>query len=590
MVLSISKRDTDILLEDKNVLKDSILDKYRVAGQVTQTALRFIMNLINDSYHRKTCDILSINQLCLLTDSFISSCLESQFKYKVSEKGISYPTSIDIDEVCNNWSPELDDSVNVPNWNKDHQDSDDIHCNGCSRSISGYFQPGDSIKITLGCHIDGYTSQVSHTMVIYPTTTNSDGDIVPVNPLVGNKADAIAATHIAMETVIYLISCSLTPEKLPPQFKHFSNGNINGRLLRAVVDMIASTYNCVVVPGSKIRRIRRFLAGQNEGIVAEKDIKSVIWTESHQESSLLSKVSDETSLVNTSIKDDSFNNVSAIATDEFLIFPGEAYLVDLKFAPVFGYPKGLVTLQNVDHFSGKSHKNDLVARSNIIVRDFGKSHILKLKSSRKLLTKIDQHGVYPLKLSHLSNTFPLDLENPDYNLLKKDLTSMRLGLSEITNNYLACERPVQITKLIPWDIILKASNPSGKLGLDALDHTVLPGYELPLPKLGLSSLKVKSLLKHAISVPVIRECTTVVLCNSDVTGTGKPELLKLSGGSTTKPSWVHSKYSLDSNNSLVQGIFQLAQLSKDKRFGLSIRETQPWKVKLFNPSTDAMME
>nr|5FL8_u Chain u, ARX1 [Saccharomyces cerevisiae S288C] len=379
--------------KDKNILQESVLNKYRTAGQIAQTALKYVTSLINDSYHSKTTQRqLTVPELCLLTDSFILTRLEQYYKNKVNERGIAIPTTIDIDQISGGWCPEIDD-------------------------VTGTLRPGDLVKITLGVHIDGYTSEVSHTMVIYPVDETKP-ILQPTGPLLGGKADAVAAAHIAMETVVALLSSGIT-----------------GQLIRTIVDTIARSYNCGVVPGSRVRRIRRFLAGQNEGIVAE------------------------------------FTNVSAIPSDDFVVQSGEVYLIDLKMA-------------SLEHKAG-----ELIARPGAYVRDFAQTHILKLKTSRQLLTKIDKQGVYPFKLSHL-------------------LKSFRLGMSEISNNYLCVESPIQIART---------------------------------------------------STLVARECNTIVLCDSSVSTTDRPELLRLTGGSKTcQPSWIHSQHELNPQDSIVQGIFQLA--------------------------------
>lgn len=596
MALAISHEDTQVLLRDKNVLQDSTLDKYRHAGQISQTALAFVSNLINQSYHHQTGARVPIHELCLLTDSFLSTCLESAFKNKVNERGIAHPTTIDVDELASGWCPELDDVDVLKNWNKNvSADEADSTVNGYKRCIDGFLQPGDVVTITLGCHIDGYTSQVSHTMVIYPTAENEQNVKVPTGPLLAGKADAVAAAHIAMETVVALLGCALTPEKLPQSLTAVAGGaKVTGTLIRTVVDTIAATYNCAVVPGSRVRRIRRFLAGQSEGLVAEREYKGVAWSEANQEASLLQRsaasaadsddISQELVQLDQKTKDFAQRKVlndSAVPTDDFVVSTGEVYLIDLKLAPLDGLTLGLVTLETVDNFSGKSHRNNqLVARPGSFVRDFSHSHTLKLKTSRQLLTKIDQQGVYPVKLSHMSEHFPLDVEAPQLQIpdIAKDLKSFRLGISEIANNYLTVTKPIQIAKFLPWQTVLNSANPTGLQGYDA-ENPTLPGMELPLPRLGMSSLKLKALLKKdSVSIPVARECSTVVLCGSDVSATGKSEILRLTGGSKTcTPSWVHSKYQLDQEDPLVQGIFQLAELAKDKRFGIVVRETQPLK-------------
>ncbi|AMD22191.1 HGL149Cp [Eremothecium sinecaudum] len=577
MALQISSEDTQVLLKDKNVLVDQNLDKYRTAGQITQTALKYLVGLINDSYHlKKTERRWKISELCALTDSFMEQCLKDVFANKVNEKGIAHPTTIDIDEIAQGWAPELLDEEALPGMNQNEERSRSV--------ILGEFQEGDILKITVGCHVDGYTAHLSHTLVVYPTVEDPvTQQLVAAGPLLGSKADAIAAAHIVIESVSNLLACALAPEKLPAVF---SERQVTGSAIRTVVDTIAKAYSCAVVPGSRVRRVRRFLAGQNEGIVAERDVKGVHWTESHQEAQLLAASVESTELLHKPAASKHINE-SAIATDDFVVLPGEVFLIDIRMAPLSDLPRGLVTLQDVDQFSGKSHrKNDLVARPAIVCRDFAKQHTLKLKSSRQLLHKLESRGVYPTKLSHVASTFPLDVNAPDFEALRRELKTLRFSLAEISNNYLATEKPVQICKLVPWKAILNTANPTGAHGVDAV-NPALPGYEVPLPQLGISSLKLKSLLKEGIEVPVAREAITVTLCSADVCASGKPELLKLNGGSTAKPSWVQSKFELDSSSAMVQAIFQLAELAKDKRFGLAIRETQPWKTKT---DTDVAME
>ena len=578
MELAVSHEDSQILLKDKNVLQESVVDKYRTAGQIAQTALKYLINLINNIYHYKSIQRpLTISELCLLTDSFILTHLEQYYKNKVNERGIAMPTTIDVDQVASGWCPEIDDDENIKRSNKEQLSKETTPF---ISTVTGYLKPGDLVKITLGVHIDGYTSEISHTMVIYPVDASDMNNIKPAGPLLGGKADAIAAAHIAMETVTALLACALTPEKLPPSL----GNNVTGSTIRNVVDTIASSYNCGVVPGSRVRRIRRFLAGQNEGIIAEREYKGVIWTESHEEAKLLA---------NTEVKDISVITsatprvTSAVPTDNFTVKKGEVYLIDLKFAPLENISKrGLITLETIDSFTGKSHNvNQLVARSGSYIRDYSQSYHLKLKTSRQLLTKIDRQGVYPFKLSHLSDNFPIDMNSDnldeEIDLIKKDLKSFRLGMSEISNNYLCVETPIQVAKWVPWDHILKSNNPNGVLSYDATAALTLPGHEVPLPKLGISLLKLKQLVKSSketLDLPVVRECNTVVLCDADVSSSGRPELLRLTGGSKTcSPSWIHSKYELNNADPTIQGIFDLVSLTKDKRFGISIRETQPMK-------------
>lgn len=570
MALQISKEDTQVLLKDKNVLIEPTIEKYRTAGQIAQTALNFLISLINKMYHEKSMEPLPIHQLCLLTDSFIADCLSTKFKNKVNEKGISMPTCIDIDEINENWCPEVDDIENLSRWNQKSRSTKSIElCNGVTSSLSGFLKVGDVAKITLGCHIDGYTCNVSHTVVIYPTVQDAQsGKLLPEAALLGGKADALAATHIAVESVTNLLAAANDLTKLPADF---NATKVTGSLIRTVVDTIAQSYNCCVVPGSRIRRIKRFLSGQNENIIVERDFKGVIWTESHQEAAMLARTVNETA-VDVKRKNPFITEDTVVPTDDFTVVKGEVYMIDLKLAPLQGLEPGLITLHTVDQFSGKSESSDLVARPGAICRDFSKSHVLKLRAARQVLTRLDKQGVYPTKLAHIADSFPLDVQEPDFETIKQEIKPFRLGFSEISNNYLTIDRDVTIVKHVPWAKILDLTNPSGVSSYDAMakNKGLYPGFELPLPKLGLSNLQLKSLLKkHSTPVPVVRQCVTVAICDE--------ELLRISGN--LKSNWVHSVYSMDTASNIVAGIFKLAQLSEDKRFGLKIRETQPWKMK-----------
>lgn len=558
MELAIHQDDANILLQEKNVLNESSLEKYRVAGQVAQTCLQYIVSLIRDSYHLgKTPQPYTCQELCILGDSYLKTTLDGVFKNgSVRERGIAMPVSIEVNELVAGFSPELDDSANF------------------------IFTPGDIVTISLGAHIDGYTANVAHTVVIYPAGTEK-----PEGPLVGSKADSVCAAHIATETVVALLGTVLSPEKLP-QSINFSNNQVTGTVIRKLVDSIAASYNCVVVPGSKVRRVRRFLAGQAEGIVAERDFKGVVWSESNQEDALLSKSTLSKDLVlydNEQSKKG--HNLSAVPTDEFVVSPGEAYNIDIKMAPLGDFKEvGLITLETVDEFSGVNHKKDAFkAKSTIYIRDVIIKHALKLKTSRQLLGQIDKNSVFPFKLSHTSSNFPIDIKetNPEkiqqqIKLIEKDLKSHRLGLAELSNRHLVKPKPIQIAKFIAFEKILMSNNVTGPMGYDVA-KPVLPGLELSLPKLGISSLKLKSLLKQSTAVPVARESTTVLLVQDGAYSNGKAEVLRLTGGSKTfTPSWVHSNHNLGGD--YLEAISQLDALTKDKKFGIRVRECQPLKL------------
>lgn len=258
-----------------------------------------------------------------------------------------------------------------------------------------------------------------------------------------------------------------------------SNNTITGTQIRQLVDAIADSFNCIVVPGSKIRRVRRFLAGQAEGIVAERDFKGVVWDESHQEARLLKQSSSNSTDLILSLETNkpvNTNNSSAIPTDDFVVVPGEVYQIDIRMAGLSEVNEvGIVTTEEIDHFTGKNNKeNDFNSKSSIFIRDFAVTHQLRLKTSRKLLGEIDKKfSVYPFKLDYASNSFPINLEGSEDDIkaqimaITQDMKSNRLGAAELSNRHLIQPKPIQVTKFIPLKEILLSANPTGKHGIDA---------------------------------------------------------------------------------------------------------------------------
>ncbi|GMM35320.1 putative hydrolase [Saccharomycopsis crataegensis] len=556
----------DLLLTGKNVLNETVLDKYRLAGQISQTALKYIISLIHDSYHLgKTSPPLTPVELCLLGDSYLYTALSSVYQKSVTEKGIAQPVSIDVNDVAVGVSPEIGTTA---------------------EKINRAFVPGDIVKISLGAHVDGYTANVSHTIVIYPPSTDAS-EPKPSGPLLGSKADAICAAYIATEAAISLLGCALSPEKLPGAYA--GRGKVTGQMLREVVDGIAKSFGCVVAPGSKIRRLRRFLAGQAENIVAEKDFKGVIWSEAHQEFAMLQKSqklnSEQSALVSVD-NHQNFNKLgvsesSAIPTDNFVVVAGEVYSVDIRMASVSRFEAaGLVTLQNIDEFSGKNNsKDDIVAKSDVYIRDFAMNYTLKLKSSRSLLSRVEKtSSVYPFKLAHYADSFPIkttlsvDEQRSLLDQVRKDINKQKLGLSECVNNHLIVAKKMHLAKFLPLDVILNSSNENARnSGADlTLMHNTLPGFEVPLPKLGITHLKLRSLIKHAEPIDVARESATVVLDNFD----NEKRVVRLTGSTKFFPAnWVHSDFKLQDETTEA-----LIKLTQDQRFGIKVKECQPMKL------------
>lgn len=417
--LAVHKDDADVLLKQKNQLDESVMDKYRTAGQITETGLKYAVSLINDMYHYKTTPLKPISEICLIVDSVLLKLLAKV--YTKCEKNISIPTSFNINQIITNYSPEINDGELT------------------------YFNEGDLITINMGVSVDGYCSNVSHTICIYPP-----GD-KPVGPLLGLKADAIVANHYCQQVVKALLGLSMTPEKMPQELQQ-QYQKVTGKLIKKVVNEIVGYYNCRVIPGSEIRVIRRFLMGQNE-LLQEKGYKGIKWDEEDQELMIMNKLQYQMPPVEKEEED-------------FTVQPGEVYQVELHIVSINDQQElGIVSLEEINEFTGLNHQQpegQLKARPTIYMRDFIMNYQLKLRHARQLISKIDKsYSVFPFKLNYLIDQFPLKkpTEDIDQELaqLKQQLNDHRFGIQEIVNHNLINYKPIRIAKYVPIKHILLAN-------------------------------------------------------------------------------------------------------------------------------------
>jgi methionine aminopeptidase len=85
-------------------------------------------------------------------------------------KGIAFPTTISVNEVCAYNAPLQEDSTTI--------------------------KEGDLVKIELGVHIDGFPAFVAHTLVV-----QSDKNA----PITGKKADVILAAYKSAQAALRLL-------------------------------------------------------------------------------------------------------------------------------------------------------------------------------------------------------------------------------------------------------------------------------------------------------------------------------------------------------------------------------------------------
>lgn len=463
---------SDTLLHSANILTEDVVGKYRTAGEVAQACMQLLQGLIRDLYHLGTAPLATPAALCHAGDAFLEKTLAGIHRGS-AERGIAYPVTVCANAIVANYAPETDDPLNAP------------------------FSPGDVVTLLFGCHVDGYTAWVAHTEVIYPAGA------AKAAPLVGRNADAVCAANTAVEAVTQLLSTATNV-----------GGHVTGAQVRALVDSVATAFRCVVVPGSKVRRIRRFLAGQAEGVVAEREFQGVVWLEANQEQALLQRAgAASTEVVRATPR--SVDSDSAVPSDDFVVLVGEVYMVDLAMAPV-DVP-GIVTLETLDEYTGKNHRGLPAVKPTIFIRDHAVVHQLKLAAAREVINIVDKRGVFPFRASHLGGA--------------EDMLRLKLGLAEVANRRLVVPRNVQAAVFIPLQVVLEAKNPTGAHGVDA-ERVTLPGAEVPLPALGMLALRLRGLVKKGLSVGVVREGTTVVVGEGAV---------RLTGGEVAGVPWVRSE-------------------------------------------------
>jgi metalloprotease ARX1 len=475
-----------VLIDQKNVLINSTVDKYRLAGQIAQTALTYIQTLLRSPNAQSK----TIGELCRLGDLFIQKAVDVAYKKGVQEKGIALPVQIEKGSFVSGMSPELGDKF---------------------QGDSPY--DGDIIKITLGVHIDGYTAQVCHTMVL-----NWEP---PQQPLMGSEADAIIAAHLATEAVLNLVSLTLSPNRHPLVTQ---NGLVTGQRIRSLVEDIAGTFRVKVVPGSRVRRVRRFLAGQHEA-VHEQDFKGVVWDE-HQEE--LREVSRYVARLQGKTDDDDDDQREDAEREDFVVVPGEVWLVDIRMAATDG-EKGVLRCKDV-----VDPETTAPYRPTIYGRDYTVTYGLKLNASRTLVSKVAAAtSVYPFKLSYLSED-------------SAELRANRLGLNEIVQHHMFVGVPIQRVEFVPITAFENGSNMQ------------------------------RSSRNGGGPVAVAREMATLVLVPGDQSRSGFAEALRLTGGQqSAPPSWVHSRFKIGDDE-----INQILAVSKEKKqlLGVSFQAVQSSKL------------
>ncbi|KAJ3014688.1 Proliferation-associated protein 2G4 [Thoreauomyces humboldtii] len=191
--------DSDV---DENDLSTNVVTKYQAAAGIANGALKKVLDTIADG--------VKLTDICALGDRTIEELAEKVYNNKKDKisKGIAFPTCVSPNTAICHMSPLASDPEGAI-----------------------VLKTGDVVRIELGAHIDGYISQVAHTLVIGATKEN---------PIKGRQADVIQAAYLATEAAIRLLK----------------PGNTNTQVTEAI-QKIAEEFECSPVEGMLSHQVSR---------------------------------------------------------------------------------------------------------------------------------------------------------------------------------------------------------------------------------------------------------------------------------------------------------------------------------------------
>uniref|UniRef100_A0A3B0N0I8 Proliferation-associated protein 2g4, putative n=1 Tax=Theileria annulata TaxID=5874 RepID=A0A3B0N0I8_THEAN len=183
-------------LDENDLSNSDIVTKYRTASNVANAALKNVLAAVKPG--------VSVKSLCQIGDSTMLEETNKLYNKKENgrkvDKGVAFPTCVSVNELIDYFSP-MDDSVTV--------------------------KEGDVVKVTLGCHIDGYVGLVSHTMFV--------GEAVK-----GRSADVLKAAWLCCEAALRKLKSGVSSHEVSK-----------------VIEKVASEFNCTPLIGFYSHELKR---------------------------------------------------------------------------------------------------------------------------------------------------------------------------------------------------------------------------------------------------------------------------------------------------------------------------------------------
>lgn len=201
--------DSDSEDEEPTIAEESVVTKYKSAGEIANRILR---KIIEASTAGST-----VCSLCQLGDKLILEETSKVFKKeKAMKKGIAFPTCISVNNCVCHFSPLLSEAAVI-------------------------LKDGDIVKIDLGVHIDGFIAVVGHTVIVGASKENK---------VTGRKADVIQAAYLASELAQRLVKA----------------GNENFTVTDQI-QKVAEAFQCKPVEGMLSHELKRNMIDGEKAII-----------------------------------------------------------------------------------------------------------------------------------------------------------------------------------------------------------------------------------------------------------------------------------------------------------------------------------
>jgi len=155
---------TDVESDLPTIADDLVVTKYKMAAEITNNVLKELVEACKPG--------ASVRDLCILGDEKLAEATSKAFKKdKKLLKGIAFPTCMSVNNCICHYSPLVSEPDTV-------------------------LADGDTVKIDMGAHIDGFIAVVAHTLVVGSSVDK---------PITGRQADAMLAAHLASEAALRLV-------------------------------------------------------------------------------------------------------------------------------------------------------------------------------------------------------------------------------------------------------------------------------------------------------------------------------------------------------------------------------------------------